>query len=43
MSIGASLAINHIFYARQFQGRKKNLSREFHEFLRIGEIRGKKF
>jgi hypothetical protein len=30
------LVITHIFYARQFQGRKQNLSREFHEFSRIG-------
>jgi hypothetical protein len=31
-----NLVITHIFYARQFQGKKQNLSREFHEFSRIG-------
>ena len=30
------LVITHIFCARQFQGRKPNLSHEFHEFSPIG-------
>jgi hypothetical protein len=31
-----NLVITHIFYAHKFQGKKPNLSREFHEFSRIG-------
>jgi len=30
------LAITHIFYARQIQGKKQSLSRKFHEFSRMG-------